>query len=231
MASRIVPRGRDRVTQPPIIDTEVYMEWLRRQLMDEGCQFVKRRLNGDLRSIEGELLREFDSSVIVNCAGLGSRELASDEMSPLRGALVRLVNDGVSMPRIDDAHCIAHDPTSAEQNMIYVIPRGKDRLLLGGIAQPDQWNTDIDLTNSADVRGVLERCRRFMPTLQQGEIDTAKPVSVGLRPSRKRDVRLEREPGHRIFHNYGHGGSGFSLSWGCAAETASLVCAATNAHN
>jgi D-amino-acid oxidase len=215
----------------PIIDTAVYTEWLREQLVQEGCRFVRRRLNGDLRAIEGDLRGEFDTCAIVNCAGLGSQELATDPMFPLRGALVRLVNDGLSMPRVDGAHCITHDDSVAEQNMIYVVPRGKDRLLLGGTAERDQWETDIDLANNAAVRGVLERCRRFMPALQHGMLDHSMPVSVGLRPSRKRNVRLERESGHRIFHNYGHGGSGFSLSWGCAAEVADLVCAMTTQPN
>ncbi len=42
-------------------------------------------------------------------------------------------------------------------------------------------------------------------------------------PCRERNVRLEREPAHRIVHNYGHGGSGFTLSWGCAQEATQLV--------
>jgi len=206
----------------PIIDTDVYTEYLRRQLKEIGCRFVRRRLNGDLRELQGDLLGEFEASTIVNCAGLGSRELASDTMFPLRGALVRLVNDGKSMSRITDAHCVAHNELTADQNMIYVVPRGKDRLLLGGIAEPNKWDENIDLTNCQAVRDILDRCRRFMPALQHGKLDMSS-VSVGLRPARKRNVRLERELGYSIVHNYGHGGSGFSLSWGCAQEVSDLV--------
>jgi D-amino-acid oxidase len=49
------------------------------------------------------------------------------------------------------------------------------------------------------------------------------PVRVGLRPVRRQNIRLEREPGTRIVHNYGHGGSGLTLSWGCAAEVVDSV--------
>ena len=44
---------------------------------------------------------------------------------------------------------------------------------------------------------------------------------VGLRPFRRSGVRLERDrlrDGRTVIHNYGHGGAGFTLSWGCARE-------------
>jgi D-amino-acid oxidase len=44
---------------------------------------------------------------------------------------------------------------------------------------------------------------------------------VGLRPFRKSGVRIERgqlRDGRTVIHNYGHGGAGFTLSWGCARE-------------
>ncbi len=43
-------------------------------------------------------------------------------------------------------------------------------------------------------------------------------MRVGLRPVRPRNVRLETEAGTCIVHNYGHGGSGVTLSWGCGFE-------------
>jgi D-amino-acid oxidase len=49
-------------------------------------------------------------------------------------------------------------------------------------------------------------------------------VAVGLRPARPA-VRLEAEarPGGTIVHNYGHGGAGVTLSWGCAAAATDLL--------
>ena len=57
----------------------------------------------------------------------------------------------------------------------------------------------------------------------QAEIDLLEPVRVGLRPLRPANVRLERETGTRIIHNYGHGGSGVTFSWGCAEEVAETI--------
>lgn len=54
---------------------------------------------------------------------------------------------------------------------------------------------------------------------------------VGLRPGRP-SVRLEEElipcAGAdrgvlRVVHNYGHGGAGLTLAWGCAGHAVSLV--------
>jgi D-amino-acid oxidase len=50
-------------------------------------------------------------------------------------------------------------------------------------------------------------------------------VTVCLRPFRPAGPRLEAERfGEKtVVHNYGHGGSGWSLSWGCADEAAALA--------
>jgi len=58
------------------------------------------------------------------------------------------------------------------------------------------------------------------------DLDRSKIIggTVGLRPSRS-EVRLEVEAieGRAVVHNYGHGGAGVTLSWGCADEVVSLV--------
>lgn len=50
-------------------------------------------------------------------------------------------------------------------------------------------------------------------------------VTVCTRPFRPAGPRLEMERfgDKSVIHNYGHGGSGWSLSWGCAAEATALT--------
>lgn len=209
----------------PVIETDIYTSWLRQEMVRLGAEFKVRRISGELTDAEPILRQEFNVACVVNCSGLGAIELAGDAMQPLRGALVRVRNDGKAMPEISSAHCITHDDSIPDQNMVYIMPRGEDWALLGGIAEPGEWNTDIDLSNYKPIRDMHDRCQTFMPALKSAETDPATPVRVGLRPHREGNVRLEREPGHRIIHNYGHGGSGFTLSWGCAQEAAALATA------
>lgn len=100
-------------------------------------------------------------------------------------------------------------------------------LVLGGLAEPGEWNLDIGLDNYEPVRDMLARCVEFMPALKTAEIDAAEPVRVGLRPVRNQNVRLELEAGTRLVHNYGHGGSGVTFSWGCALEAVELILSLT----
>ena len=76
---------------------------------------------------------------------------------------------------------------------------------------------------------MYRRCLEFMPVLAQAEIDPHEPVRAGLRPLRNGNVCLEREDATNVVHNYGHGGSGFSFSWGCAREVTATVMDAVRA--
>ncbi len=207
----------------PMIDTDVYMRWLLDEVQRSGCRILQRTLIGPLREQQEALMQSYGADAIVHCTGLGAKELAEDKMYPMRGALIRVRNDGKAMPRITQAHCVSHDGSSADRGFVFIVPRGDNMLILGGLAEPDEWGKNIGLHNYEPIREMHRRCLEFLPALQDAEIDAAEPVRVGLRPFRAGNVRLEREPGSRIVHNYGHGGSGVTFSWGCALEVAQLV--------
>ena len=204
----------------PMADTDHYMRWLLGQCRAEGCKFVGRELTGSLAAREAELVREFEADAIVNCTGLGAAALTGDKVLPLRGALVRIRNDGRSAPKITQAHCVSRTDGNG---FIFVLPRGDDLVVLGGLAELGETEIGIGMDTYEPVREMYRNCIAFLPALRTAEIDAAEPVRVGLRPLRMGNVRLEHEPETRIVHNYGHGGSGVTLSWGCALEVVDLV--------
>ena len=63
---------------------------------------------------------------------------------------------------------------------------------------------------------IQQRCRCLEPMLNEG-YEVLQERS-GLRPGRKAGVRLEAQTfdSYTIIHNYGHGGAGFTVAWGCA---------------
>ena len=75
--------------------------------------------------------------------------------------------------------------------------------------------------DAATTARILADAVRLEPRLAGAEVRT---VQVGLRPGRPWvRVATERINGGWVVHNYGHGGSGYTLSWGCAAEVLRLV--------
>jgi D-amino-acid oxidase len=207
----------------PMIDTDTYMGWLLEQVEKGGCQIVQDRIEGDLVKNSDELLDRFDAHAIINCTGLGSAALTGESVYPLRGALVYVNNDGKSMPRVTSAHCMAFDDSIDGQNMVFIVPRGTDRLVLGGLVEPNEWSTDISLENYAPIRDMFARCQDFLPTLRNATLIPEPAVRVGLRPARRDGVRLSIEEDAPVVHNVGHGGSGVTLSWGCAEDAVNLL--------
>lgn len=221
-----VSRGiglRDAYTHlAPMVDTDRYMAWLLERVREAGATVEQGRIEGVLANQEAALQARYGVDAIVNCTGLGARELAPEYMYPLRGALVRMKNDGRRFPRITQAHCVSHDEERSEQDIVFIVPRGPDMLVLGGLAEPDEWSLDIGL-DYPPIRDMYERCMEFLPVLRKGELDPDERTRAGLRPFRRANVRLDVEEGTRIVHNYGHGGAGVTFSWGCALEVAGTV--------
>jgi D-amino-acid oxidase len=71
---------------------------------------------------------------------------------------------------------------------------------------------------------IVERCVAVEPRLRDVPVVEHR---VGLRPARDTPrVEVEQFGSARCVHNYGHGGGGVTLSWGCARQAANLIGAA-----
>ncbi|KAF9021772.1 FAD dependent oxidoreductase [Hymenopellis radicata] len=211
----------------PMIDTDAYMRWLQFVVTCKGASLYTRKVEGDLLFQEGTLLAQYDADIIINATGLGSHDLAGDKsVYPLRGALVRVVNDGKIFPKVTEALVVTHDNTRGEdEDIVFIVPRNDNILILGGLVQPHEYNLDLKM-DSPEIQRMRTRCNNFVPGLENAEYDPDAPLVQGLRPFRGTNVRIERETrknGSRIIHSYGHGGSGFTLSFGCARDVLGLV--------
>ena len=154
----------------PLIDMTRYLEYLQARLRDAGVRIVQRRVGS---------LREPASSapVVVNCTGLGARELVPDAtLEPVRGQHVVVENPGLEDFFMEDR---------GPEQWACFFPHGR-RVVLGGVAQPGAVDPVPDPAVSA---GIIERCAAVEPRLAKARV---LEEQVGLRPVRP-SIRLEAE--------------------------------------
>lgn len=185
-----------------LVDMVPYLEYLAARLATAGGRIDLRRV-ASLRELAVEV------PLIVNCAGLGARELAGDDsVTSVRGQHVIVDNPGLE-------EFFVEAPFGREWTAYWPYA---DHVVLGGTLNGGEVSTEPD-PDIADR--ILRRCIEVEPRLGHARV---RGHQVGLRPARAA-VRLEIEPigAARCVHNYGHGGSGVTLSWGSALHAAGLL--------
>ncbi|MEE6261494.1 FAD-dependent oxidoreductase [Plantactinospora sonchi] len=193
----------------PTVEMEPYLDWLVDRLAGLGVPIRRDRV-GALHEVAGQ------AAVVVNATGLAAGVLADDPaVHPVRGRIVLVANPGLVTSVRDEGH--PGGPT-------YVHPRSRD-VVLGGTFEP--YETDTAPDDEAG-RAIVARCVELVPEL------AGAPVLgqlTGLRPARHGGPRVAADPsgpdGTRLIHNYGHGGAGVTLAWGCADEVVALAGAAS----
>ncbi|MFC4036687.1 FAD-dependent oxidoreductase [Streptomyces polygonati] len=187
----------------PVIDMPRYLGYLVRRLSDARGRLRQRRYGSPAEALA-------EAPAVVNCSGSGARELVPDPaMTPVRGQIVVVENPGITEFFCDD--------TPDAEELVYVYPQG-DTLVLGGTAESGEGSL---LPDPSAAAAILSRCAAVLPSLAAAGVVGGR---VGLRPVRP-EVRLEAEETRlgRLLHNYGHGGAGVTVSWGCAREVVRLL--------
>jgi len=154
--------------------------------------------------VDEEVPEEFE--IIVNCAGFGASSLVPDAgVKPHRGQVA--ISAKLDFPAM-----------VCEETLTYVIPRSEDCILGGS----NDVSADRE-PSEAHKEKIVRQCREVLNLPQEPHIIDNK---VGLRPFRHAGVRVASSTlsdGRTVIHNYGHGGSGFTLSWGCAHNVLELI--------
>jgi D-amino-acid oxidase len=186
----------------PLMDTTIYLDYLANRFIKAGGEINPNVQFKKLEAVDPKF------ELVINCAGIGARELVDDiDLEPHRGQVA-------VVPKIDNLNrAIVCD----DEPLMYAIPRRND-CVFGGTNEIS-GNLAVD---PAATSTIVAECSRVL------KIDNPRVLNerVGLRPFRKSGVRLERQhlrDDRTVIHNYGHGGSGFTLSWGCAEKVLALV--------
>ncbi len=181
----------------PLIETQIFLPYLYRQLLQNGVTFLEQEIS-DLKTFANG----FD--LVINCSALGSKKLCSDdELIPVRGQVALLAP-------IEGLPVYLDNETPS-----YIVPR-KDAVIVGGTYEEYE---ETETTEPATIERLLNNAYKAFPQLRQQKVIG---TWAGLRAYRP-DVRVEHEAGTNIIHNYGHGGSGFTLAFGCAEEVLNII--------
>jgi len=184
----------------PVVTMPVFLPWLEGRCAAAGVQFQAGTVD-DLADVEGD--------VVVVAAGLRSGALVGDaEPTASRGQVALLSNPGLTRWLVDDEH---------PDGLVYAVPH-PEWVVCGGTDVLGSWDTEPDAAVHA---AIVARVRESVPALAAAEVLGSR---VGLRPVAPA-VRLGKDEvgGRVVVTNYGHGGAGVTLSWGCAEEAVRLV--------
>ena len=116
----------------PMVAPPIYLERLHDQFVAAGGRL-------ELRTVESleELARE--APLLVNCTGVGAREVANDDsVYPIRGQTILTDAQGIRVGYMDNS------------SVDHIFPRA-DGVLIGGVKVKGDWNRQLDPAISADI--------------------------------------------------------------------------------
>lgn len=205
-----------------------------------------RQVGGEVtkRSLKKSDIKTLPVKTIVNCSGTGASVLFDDpsnEQLIMRGHLLHKADSPLITSADGEIISYNYTPKSsvyadAEGNAcdVYCYPR-KDGWILGGSRQlrelndkSEQSNFDQSSVYTIDdipfPQPIINLNNKILKHTFGHSITIEDDITpmVGYRyiRNRKNGFRLEKEniSDKIVYHNYGHGGAGVTLSWGAALE-------------
>ncbi|KAJ1881085.1 hypothetical protein H4R99_001509 [Coemansia sp. RSA 1722] len=202
-----------------LINVPKYLLYLKNKFIEAGGRIHQYRLAHIHAATEfASASPEERPAILVNCTGLGSKELGGVEdtkMYPIRGQTL-----------VVNAPDARRSITWIGKQFSYVIPRNDGTVVIGGTAEKDSWDSRPDAeTSFAIMKRAIELepniiCKGKRNKELEELVNDAISVNVGFRPGREGGVRLEtqeiRDPvsgkPSSVVHCYGHAGYGYQSS-------------------
>lgn len=211
----------------PVVNTIKMLEHYLLELATQGAD-INVETGEEYESLDHmcDIARAEGVDALFNCTGLAARKICADEsdLVPGRGVVFHYDREKVvRRPAVrentygDNKHdaviMTSEAPWASENAPCYLIPRG-DKLVVGGTLL--KGDTEPCIRES-------ERLQLYKNAERMGiDVDQSERVGewTGFRPYR-RTLRCELDRGHssdalKVIHNFGHGGSGWTINAGTA---------------
>lgn len=228
-------------------DMPVYLNYLRKTFEEAGGTIESKILTREsLENLPTDCL-------VVNCLGHGSVDLFDDSEEALiiRGAQLLIPGAPIVKRTADHNLPAAYNYTPAPEfypradglaEYLHFFPRS-DGWVLGQTREPGyldskgNWSGESVNCKHLNIDGILIPEPILSLNLEIIDSWTDSEFSIGeskpearlgyryYRDPKNSGVRLEKENyrGLSVVHNYGHGGSGITMSWGCALKACELT--------
>ncbi len=223
-------------------DWNIYFPALVKAYLESGGIITKKELKRDQ-------IVSLDSDIIINCAQLGGPELAGEEFEPViyMGHLVKI--NGVPPLKKDPNETVSYNFTPGKKYYqsekghlldVYCYSRESD-LVLGGsrltgtISENGDWVGEKVIEPSIKIgkwvipEQIFSLNSEIIKNYFGSDISSYKErsVHIGYRFMGNKEIGLnlssEQLGGKLLIHNFGHGGAGVTLSWGCAIEIQKMI--------
>lgn len=224
-------------------DMPIYLDYLWQIFTTSGGNLINKDVTTDyINTIPEDI-------PLINCLGLGALGIFEDKSDCIIMRGSQLLIEGAPMIEDEEGTPIAYNYTpepsvyprqDGKSEYVHFFPR-QDGWLLGQTREPGKLDQAGNWTGEAvncqyfDIKGKM--IPKPIITLNHEILEYWKNITINTKAIRARTgyryyrdpqksgVRLELERiGNRaIIHNYGHGGSGVTMSWGCARHVLELL--------